>query len=321
VRGAWGALILCTSIMATTWKLGDLTGRRLCLRIFRKAHADDIPGQAAKLSYYFLLALFPLLIFLTTVFGYFAQSSALRDELLAYFRRVVPGTAFRLVVSTMQQIAAGANRGKLSFGLIGTIFAASGGMTAMVNGLNRAYGVDEGRSWWKVRLIGLGLTIAFAILIVTALLLVLLGPHVGERLAHYVGYHPVFSWAWNAVSWIIVFLVVLFAIDLLYRFAPDLKRWNRSWTTPGAVAAVLLWILLSYGLRVYVRYVNSYGATYGSLGSVIILMLWFYLTGMAILMGAEINAELENAAARSGGVDSRLPAETNTAEQKKERVG
>lgn len=295
--------------MANLWHLGGLSPAELGRCVWREVDRDDILGQAAKLSYYFLLALVPLLLLLTTVFGYFAQSADLRADLLEYFKRVVPRSAFQLVVNTLDEVSSRAGGGKLSLGIIGTLWAASAGMAAIIRGLNQAYNIEEARPWWKVRLVAVGLTLAFAAFTVIALMLVLAGSGIGRYIAAWLGYEAAFVSAWNVLRWPVALALVLIAIDLLYRFAPDLRRWRFYWASPGAVAAVALWVVASLGFRLYLRYFNNYATTYGSLGAVIILMLWLYVTSAAILIGAEVNSEIENAAARRGESDARLPGE------------
>jgi len=266
---------------------------------------DNVFGRAAELSFYFLLAIFPLLLFLTTLFGYFAQSADLWSNLLEYFRRVVPGSAFRLVVRTLDEIRGGAGGGKLSIGIVGTLWAASTGMAAMAQGINAAYDAKESRPWWKVRLMSLLLTLALAVFTLVALMLVVAGNRIGALLAGYFGLQHAFTLAWWIGRWPVALVVLLLAMSLLYRSAPNQKARRAGWVTPGAVVAVLVWMLSSLGFRFYLHYYNSYRATYGSLGAVIILMLWFYMTGAAILIGAEVDSEIERAAMESGWTPAR----------------
>jgi membrane protein len=301
--------------MARLWHLGGLTWLGLLKRLWHEMQDDDVFGQAAELSYYFLLALFPFLLFLTTLFGYFAQGGELRADLLDYFRRVVPRSAFRLIVGTLNEITSGAGGGKLSIGILGALWAASSGVAAIADGLNTAYDIKEERPWWKVRLIAIGLTIAFVIFTGIALGLVLAGAKIGALLAGGLGLAGAFAVAWNILRWPIALSIVLTALNLLYRFAPDLKDWKWRWMTPGALVAILLWVLASLGFRFYLRFFNTYGATYGSLGALIILMLWFYITSTAILVGAEVNSIVENAAAEAGEPDARRAGERRPGEQ------
>jgi membrane protein len=306
--------------MPNFWHRGGLSWGQLGKRVCREIGADDVFGQAAKMSFFFLLALFPLLLILTDFFGYFAHSGELRASLLEYFRTVLPRSAFQLVAGTLDQVTAGAGGGKLSLGILAALWAASNGMAAVSAGLNAAYEIDDGRPWWKRRLIAIGLTLAFAVFTVSALALVLAGSEIGMLLASLAGYRHAFAIAWSAARWPVAVLTVLVAVDLLYRFAPDLKDWRWRWITPGALIAVALWIVASLGFRYYLHYFNSYNRTYGSLGAVIILMLWFYITSIAILIGAEVNSEIENAAAEAGEPDARLAGERRPGEKRLRRI-
>ena len=302
--------------MTGFWQLGGLSCKQLAARVWHEVQVDDVFGYAAQLSFYFLMALFPLLLLLTDLFGYFAQGPQMRASLLEYFARVLPPTAFQLVVDTLNQITLGAGGGKLSIGIITTLWAASNGMSAVCEGLNAAYEIKDGRPWWKVRLLAIVLTLAFAVFTVLALVLVLLGGKIGNLLGAWSGHRAIFDTAWNIVRWPVIVIMVLLAINLLYRFAPDLKEWEWKWMTPGALIAATLWILMSLGFQFYLRFFNTYSATYGSLGAVIILMLWFYITGAAILIGAEVNSEIENAAAQAGDPNARLPGEKRPGEKR-----
>src|SRR5437867_5320225 len=287
------------------WKM-NLFSRDFLLRVWARADDDELLGRSAQLSYYFLLALFPLLLFLITLFGYFdGAGSHLRHKLLSYLGDVMPSSASRLVVETIDQVTAARGGAKLSFGLVAAIWAASSGMNALGQSLNAAYDVRETRPWWKVRLISIALTVALSILIISALLIVLYGGRLGHFVAALAHEGGAFSIVWRVLQFPIALSFVFVTFDLIYRFAPNVKGprrdarlpasdYRRRWLSPGVMVAVVLWLLVSLGFRFYLHFFNSYSATYGSLGALIILMLWFYLTGTAILLGAEINCELES---------------------------
>jgi membrane protein len=198
------------------------------------------------------------------------------------------------------EISRNASSGKLSFGLLSALWFASYGIGAVTDALNATYAVKESRSWWRVRYIAVGLTVALAVLTILALTLVLYGGEIGESLANRSGSGSVFTFIWNLVQWPIVLAFVLFAFALIYYFAPNLTHRKWYWITPGSVTGLLLWLLVSFCFRLYLRFYDYYSVTYGSLGAVIILMLWFFLTGAAILIGGKVNAEIESAAAQKG---------------------
>ena len=263
-------------------------------RLVKRINEDRIFGRAAQLSYYFLLALFPLLLFLINILGYLAQQGTLfRDKLLVYVAALMPASAFLLVHNTLDEVSAASGKGKLSFGLLAALWAASNGMGAISDTLNLAYNVREKRPWWKVRLICIGLTVALAILILAALAIVLYGGTIGEALATRYGFSNLFTIVWKIVQWPIALLFVLTTFNLVYNFAPNIPGHARRWITPGAFVGVGLWLLVSFGFRLYLGFFDSYSVTYGSLGAVIILMLWFYLSGVAILIGGEVNSEYQ----------------------------
>ena len=269
-------------------------------RLWTRINDHDIFGRAAQLSYYFLLALFPLLLCLMTVLGYLAQAgSELRNKLMSYLATVMPYSAVTLVYSTLDEISKARGGGKLSLGLLAALWVASNGMGAISDTLNAAYAVREQRPWWKVRLVSILLTIALSILIVVALAIVFYGGHIGERVATHFGFSGAFTIAWKLFQWPIALLFLLLTFDLIYYFAPDKRQAQRRWWTVGAITAVVLWLLVSFAFRLYLHFFNSYSVTYGSLGAVIVLMLWFYFTGLAILIGGEINSELEQGPGKS----------------------
>jgi membrane protein len=302
---------------SSLWKLGGLSWSALAKRVWTEANDDDVFGRAAQLAYYFLLALFPLLIFLTAALGLILESGAgLRTALFNYLSQVMPGSAFQLVDTTMGEITGASGAGKLSFGLLATLWAASNGMGAITQALNIAYDVEETRPWWKQRLVAIVLTIALSVFVITALLLVLLGGKVADTLAvHYQlgGFFPI---AWRVLQWPIVFAFMVLSFALIYYFAPSLKDQDWKWLTPGSLIGVVLWLMVSFGFKAYLHFFNSYSTTYGSLGAVIILMLWLYLTGAAILIGSEINSEIENAAAEAGLPDAKERGEKSPDDHK-----
>ncbi len=263
-------------------------------RIWTRLSDHDVFGRAAQLSYYFLLALFPLLLFLMTLLGYFAErGSELRFKLLSYLATVMPASAVTLVRTTLDEISQARGGGKLSLGILAALWAASNGMGAISDTLNVAYGVKETRPWWKVRLIAILLTITVSIFIITVLAVVLLGGSLGDRIATHFGLSTAFAVVWKVLQLPLAVLFMLLTFDLIYYFAPNDHTPRRRWWTAGAVAAVLLWFLVSFGFRLYLHFFNSYSVTYGSLGALIVLMLWFYFTGIAILVGGEVNSEFE----------------------------
>jgi membrane protein len=296
--------------MASLWKLGGLSPTALGKRVWNEIQEDEVFGRAAELSYYFLLALFPLLIFLTSTIGIVLGSeTGTRQALFRYLARVMPPSAFQLIDSTMTEVSASSSGGKISFGILAALWAASNGLGAITQSLNVAYDVKERRPWWRQRLTAIGLTIALSVLIISALILVVAGGHIADGLARIFGFSSVFSITWKILQWPIVLAFMILAFALIYYFAPDLHDQNWKWLTPGSAIGVALWLAISVAFRVYLNFFDSYSNTYGSLGAVIILMLWLYFTGAAILVGGEINSEIENAAAQRGAPDAKEKGE------------
>jgi len=296
--------------MASLWKLGGLGWRELAKRVWAEVQKDNVFGRAAELSYYFLLALFPFLIFLTSVIGLILGSgTGTRHTFFQYLARIMPPSAFQLIDNTMYEVSESSGGGKLSFGILAALWAASNGLGAITESLNTAYDLKESRPWWKQRLTAIGLTVALSILIIGALILVVAGGRIAEWLAAHYGLGPVFPIGWKIIQWPVVLACMTFAFALIYYLAPDFREQAWQWLTPGAVIGVVLWLLVSLAFRIYLHYFNSYSATYGSLGAVIILMLWLYFTGAAVLIGGELNSEIENAAAKQGDPEAKEKGE------------
>jgi membrane protein len=289
------------------WKLGGLTFWQLAKRVWAEISEDEITDRAAGLAYYFLFALFPALLFLTSLLGLLPIPN-LMDQLMSYISRALPGDAASILQKTLGEIVAGARGGLLSLGALGALWATSNGMASFMTTLNVAYDVPETRSFIKRKALAVALTLMFSAFILTALVLMVFGPKIGETVASWVGLGEVFTLIWNIVSIPIVVILVVIAVALVYWLAPAAEQRFR-WVTPGSAVAVVLWLAMSGGLRYYVQNFGNYSATYGSIGGVILLMLWLYLSGIALLLGAEINSEIEHAAAERGAADAKAEGE------------
>jgi membrane protein len=284
--------------MMSLWTRGGLPWKDLVRRIFLQIYEDQVLGHCAELAYYFLFSLFPLLLFLTTLLGYLAEANAeLRVNLFSYLARVSPSQDIvNLLAGTLGEITKGKGGAKLSIGFLAAIWAASNGMLAIGNTLNSACGLKETRPWWKRRIGAVVLTITFAVLLISALAMMILGGTIGETLATRVGLGTVFAVLWRIVQWPLVLVFLFISFEIVYNYAPNLgAHSHREWGTPGAVTAVLLWLGATFGYRLYLGYFHAYSKAYGSLGAVILLLVWFYLTGFALLMGGEVNSEIARA--------------------------
>jgi membrane protein len=292
------------------WAWGGLTPLRLMKRVGHEFNEDDILGHSAQLAYYFMLALFPMLLFLLTLIGLIAHNNAeFQSQLFGYLARVLPGSASELISKTIQEITQAAGGAKLTFGLVFTLWSAMGGVTAIMDALNAAYDVEEQRPLWKKYGIALGLTIALAVLIIVALALVMFGGRIAEYLAAHIGLGSMFVIGWKIVQWPVAFGIMAVAFAVIYYFAPDVKDQKWYWITPGSLLGVFIWLAASGAFRLYLHFFNNYAKTYGSLGAAIVLMLWLYVTGMSIMLGGEINSEIEHAAAEHGRADAKAEGE------------
>ncbi len=278
--------------MLRTFRL-PIGWRELALRTAREAWADNCLNLAAQLAFYFFLALFPALLFLVSLIS-FLPVSGLLEAITAALSRVAPGDVIQIVQDQVLKIANDENGGLLTFGMLGTIWSMSSGMDAVINTLNVAYDIQEGRPWWKTKLTAIALTLALAAFIILSMSLVLVGPSFGEKVAAWFSLGRALTIAWSVLQMPVVFVLVTLGIAMIYYFAPDAEQ-DWIWITPGSVVATVLWILVSLGFKFYVASFTSYNATYGAIGGVIVLLLWFYLSSLAVLIGAGQNSEIEHA--------------------------
>jgi membrane protein len=253
---------------------------------------DDALGLAAQLAYYLILALFPFILVLVSLMGTFG-SEELASEVLGYFRQVMPEEAYKIIETFTGNIISGDAKapGLLSFGILFTIWVASGAFAALINALNRAYDVQETRPFWKVRGIAILMTLGLSVLILAGVLLLVLGPQIGATIANVFGLGDLFLLVWDIARWPVALLFMVFTVALLYYFAPDVDQPFR-WITPGGLIGVLLWVLASVAFNFYVSNFGSYNKTYGAIGAVIVLLLYLYISSLTILFGATLNATL-----------------------------
>lgn len=278
-----------------------LSFRELVVRVYDRSWEDSVFGRAAELSYYFVLSIFPLLLLLTGLLGLFAEpGTEVFNRLMGYIRAAAPGPAGELLSGILLEIAAGAGNFIVSVGALTALWSASLGMRAVIDGLNVAYNVKEARPWWKGILAGTALTIAITLLVVLALVVLIWGGRIGTYIADQFGLGGVFQTAWGLLHWPFVIGIVFLAFILVYRYAPNVQARNWRWNAPGTVVGLGLWLLASFGLRLYLSEFGDYNRLYGSLGAVIVLMLWLYLSGASILIGGEVNSVYAEAAARAG---------------------
>jgi membrane protein len=287
---------------ANPWKLGGLSLTELGRLLWRKSQQDEVMGRAAQLAYYALLALFPALIFLTALMGLLSVQRFM-PELMSYLRNVLPADALSMVERFLSQVAEGSGANILSLGALGALWASSSAVTAMMDALNVVFDVKEDRRpFWRVRLIAILLTMGLAGFVIMSLALVLYGPTIGRWIADRMGFGIAFTGIWNVLQWPVIAGLMLVVVATSYHMCPDhrYKRWRLI--TPGALFAVVMWLVVSLGFKAYVDNFSDYNKVYGSIAGVIVLMLWFYWTGLVLLIGGEINAEIEKAAAERKAV-------------------
>jgi membrane protein len=303
------------------WSSGDPGFWALTKGVVRGIDEDDLPGRASELAFNFLLAFFPLILFMLALFGLFAsRSHQLQDSLLHYSAHFLPLAAFQLLKQIMIELAANATSGKLTLGIALALWFASGGMTSMISTLNAAYRVRESRSWVKVRVIALGLTLAISFLLLTSMLIALVGGHFVDWIGPKLHLRSVVVVFWKCLQWAASLCLVNLSFSLIYYCGPSLGKRRWYWNTPGSVFGTFLWIAASVAFRVYLHFFNTYTATYGSLGAVIILLVWLYVTGFAFLVGGKINAEIERAITRSCAQEDNEIGEVS-ADRKEEVLG
>lgn len=262
--------------------------------LYKKAFHDDIFSRAAQVAFYFSFSLFPLLFFLVSLFGLVLDSTAeLKTELYAYLRQLMPLTAYDLVQRTVEEIIENSSSGKLTLGILIAVWSASAGMDSLRIALNAVYEVRERRTWFTTKGLSIGMTIALTILAAFVLGLVFYGWQMVQIGLAWLGFPITSPLVLVAVEWLTMLAIMLFACELIYNLMPAFPERDWKWITPGSIVAIILWLLLTNGFRLYLEYFNTYNKTYGSLGAVIILMLWLYLTALVVLIGGAINSVLK----------------------------
>jgi membrane protein len=290
-----------SSPLGSLWNLQGIPAWSIARRTFNSFLADNLLGRAAELGFYFLFALFPTLVSASAMLGLAARSAShIYFTLLSYLSVVIPHSAMSIVLETFNETTADSSSGKITFGLAAAIWSASVGFSAIQDTLNLVYKVTETRPYWKARLSAIAVTTMLSVL-VTAMLAAMFGGDFLARLAEHLIYHRPIALVAAVLSrflgWVLAagLLALIFAV--IYFFAPDVKSSRWRWLSPGAAIGIVAWLLASFGLRLYLYFFNNYSVTYGSLGAVIILLTWFYISGLMLLLGAEVNSEIEAAAA------------------------
>jgi membrane protein len=272
---------------------GGMRIRDIGKSVWREVRDDNCMGQAAQLAFYLIFSAFPFLLFLATLLGYIPIPN-LMDRIMEYLAPLLPGEAANLIRDNVRQLVTDQKGGLLSLGIGTALWTSSSAFVAIMDNLNRAYDVEEGRAFWKVRGIAILMTLGINVFIVLSMVLLIFGPQIGGWIASQVGLGAVFETTWNILRWPVIVLLLILAMALIYYFAPDVEqKWK--WITPGSIFAVIVTIAASLGFSFYVNNFGSYNKTYGSIGTIIVLLTWLYIVGFVILVGGEINAEIEHA--------------------------
>lgn len=262
-------------------------------KVVRNMANDQIPGRAAQMSFYFFLSIFPILLILMAVLGLFLDAQSLvRETILQRLALLVSPSVVEVFTGLLDHLADRPGA-PLTWGIVLALWAGSSGMVATIRGLNQAYEIKEVRTWRGRRLLGIALTLLLMLMMAAAMVLLAYGVPLAESLAQRMGLGPGFLLAWRVAQWPVIVAIAVVGIELLYHFGPNrpARRWR--WWSPGALIAAALWLAVSLALKLYVTNFGSYNVAYGSLGGVIVLLLWFYLSAIAILAGANINAQCE----------------------------
>ena len=300
---------------------GSGVAARLCyacvrhfLELARTAQANAqrnkrrrLPGSGRPTRLLLLPRTISAILFLVALASFFPLTNFIGQAVTA-LRPFAPAEVLNFLEEQLRRLSNANSCGILTLGILGAIWSSSAAVVAIIGSLNRAYDIDEGRPWWKVRLTAIGLTLALAATILVAFSLIVVGPTVAEHLTASFGFGAVFEWTWRILQWPLAFFLVSTAVGLVYYFAPDAEQ-DWVWITPGAILGTLLWVIVSLAFKVYVANFADYNATYGAVGGVIVLLLWFYISGLAILVGAEMNAEIEHASPYGKDPGEKVPGQ------------
>ncbi len=289
------------SPVGSLWNLHGLRVRHLIKRTWQSVIEDRLFGHAAELGFYFLFALFPTLFCAGSILGLAARSAdRIYDRLLDYLALVIPTSALGTVLKTFNETTAAASSDKLTFGTIAAVWSASVGISAIQDTLNAVYKIRESRSYIVARFYAIALTLLLTVVGSLTLAAMFAGDFVAALAYRHLHDDLLAAAAADiarVIGWTIATAMLALSFALIYYWAPDWKRRRWHWLTPGTGIGIFGWLLISLGLRIYLHFFDNYSVTYGSLGAVVILLTWFYITGLMLLLGAEINSEIEAAAA------------------------
>ena len=259
------------------------------IRLQREMGYDDAMGMAAQIAFYAMLGLFPFLIFLLSMISIFPLDQRLQDTLLQDLETQMPPEAAEYVTNIVIGILPESNQGLLSFGLLAALWGASMAIGALITTINRAYNIRPRRNILTQKFLSIVLVLTLSALWLMAMLIILTGPEITQQIFQWMGIASETNTFWTSIRLPMAFLLNLTALAILYYIAPEAKQKFR-WIMPGALTATVLWLLASGGFRLFLANFGQYNKTYGSLATVVILMIWLWISGLIFLLGAEVNA-------------------------------
>ena len=276
-------------------------------RLFTKFMDNDVPGTAAQLSYYILFSVFPLLFFLVAIGTYLPLQGEV-NEALGRLSMIMPREGMQIIQEHLNSLLTDHHPKLLSISLLLAIWSASRATDAFRNALNIAYDVKETRPYWKVQAVAIGMTLASTLLVIVAFAAMVLGGKLGVFLADRMHIGHAFTVTWAVLRWPASALSVMLAVALIYYTLPDAKQ-KFTFITPGSVLGTLSWLAATWGFTKYAEHFGNYNATYGSIGGVVVLMTWFYISGLIFLVGGEINALVEHLSPEGKDPGQKAPGE------------
>lgn len=272
----------------------------------------DIFDRSAQTAFFFTFALFPLLFFIVSLFGLvIGTTDTLREELFSYLHRLMPAVVYTLVSTTLLEIIKNSSGTKVVLGLAAALWAASAGVDGIRNALNAVYSLREHRSWWQTKLQSVLITLLMIFLIGGVLLVVFYGGRFATSMSQSAGVDATSFWIVGAIQWITIVAILLVACELIYNLLPAFQPRRWIWLNAGSVVAIVSWIVLTGAFRLYLQYFNSYDRTYGSLGAVIVTMLWLYFTAMSVMIGGIINVVLSEMKASAEPLEPAVQENSN----------
>jgi membrane protein len=280
--------------------------RTFLKRLYEEYENDAVADNAAALGYYFVFALFPFLFFLTTLTAFIPYIRHSVDTILARAHAILPEQAVALIETHLRDLVQKPRPRLLTVGLLATLYSASRGVDALRKTLNLAYDVKESRPWWRTELVAFGMTIGGAVLVLVSIGLLTAGGSAGFWIANKIGIAHEYVLLWSWLRWPVTALAMMLCAALAYYVLPDVQQ-KFKFITPGSVIGTLVWLASTWGFSVYAGHFGSYNVTYGSIGGVIVLLTWFYISGFIFLMGGEMNAIIEHASPDGKASGARAP--------------